>query len=205
MMSIFNNDMYSMGGYLWIRRFHYGAVTTVLTLTLLGMGACTSKPSPQDRQTVSASAAPLELTAGELDRVSAAGVAVDVDVLAMVKGQFGQADTDVMTGVVAVGPQVIGYGFGSGEAVVCCGEDSELVLETTASGVGDYVFADTHTVYAGDGTTKYGLTQGVVLALSGPSRAELIAATADYINAVRQAPPSTYLPSVANPTSQAAR
>lgn len=140
-----------------------------------------------------------------MSRVSAAGVSVEIDSFAQVSGQFGAADTDVMTGIVALGPTTIGYGFGRGEAIVCCGDNSEVFLDMTASGAGDYVFTDTYTAYGSDGVKKFGLSQGVALALSGPSREELVAGTRDYIDQLALAPPSTYRPSTDLFMSQAAR
>ncbi len=129
-----------------------------------------------------------------MDQVSAAGVGVDLDVAALASGQFGETDTNAITGVVANGPRVIGYGFGSGEAIACCGDDADVQLDVTASGEGEYVFSDTYTAYGSDGVRKFGVAQGIVLALSGPSREELVAATKDYLDQIALAPPSTYRP-----------
>ena len=146
---------------------------------------------------------PTILTALDMDRVSAAGVSVEIESSALVSGSSGQANTDVITGVVALGPKQVGYGFGAGEAVACCGGDGDVQLDITASGMGDYVFEDTHTVYGSDGVTKFGISQGIVLVLSGPSREELVAATKGYISQLQLAPPSTYQPSTDLSASQA--
>lgn len=148
---------------------------------------------------------PIELSARDMSRVSAAGVTVEMDSSALTFGQYGDTDTDVMTGIVNIGPRTIGYGFGSGEAFACCGDEADVHLDMTASGTGDYVFTDTHTVYGGDGVTKFGLSHGIVLALSGPSREELAAATRDYLDQLSMAGPSTYQPSTGHFTSEAAK
>ena len=178
----------------WVHRAHMSPATSALTLVLLATGACTPVDSSKRVQLKTADHPPIQLTAFVMDRISAAGVSVEMDSSAMVSGQFGQADTDVMTGIVGLGPNVIGYGFGSGEAVACCGDDSEVQLDMTASGAGDYVFAETHTAYGGNGITKFGVAQGIVLALSGPSREALESATRDYVSQLALAPPSTRQP-----------
>ena len=187
------------------RRAHNPSAISFVVFTFLATNACTPSGSPTPLKPRTASHSPIQLTSYDMDRVSAAGVSVEMDSSALVSGHFGQADTDVMTGIVSLGPNVIGYGFGSGEGIACCGEDSEVQLDMTASGAGDYVFADTHMVYGGDGVTKVGVAQGIVLALSGPSRDELAAATKDYIGHLAQAPPSTYRPSTGHSAQRAAR
>lgn len=186
-------------------RAHNPSTISFVAFTLLATSACTPSSSPTPLKPSTASHSPIQLTSYDLDRVSAAGVSIEMDSSALVSGQFGQADTDVMTGIVSLGPKVIGYGFGSGEGVACCGEKSEVQLDMTASGTGDYVFADTHMVYGGDGVTKVGVAQGIVLALSGPSRDELAAATKHYIGQLAKAPPSTYRPSNGHSAQKAAR
>ena len=131
----------------------------------------------------------IALTETELDGVSAAGVGVDVETMAFATGQFGQTATDLVTGIVANGPVVIGYGFGVGEAIACCGPDAEVRLGTSLSGTGDYVFQDSFTAYGDHGGLKSGVTNGLVLALSGLPREVLAAATRDYISKVHMAPP----------------
>ncbi|MEZ5934151.1 MAG: hypothetical protein R3F54_19880 [Alphaproteobacteria bacterium] len=168
----------------------YGTVTAIVLTT----SACTPIGPFEPEAPRTAERQPVELSAYQMDRVSAAGVSVDITTSGLAKGQYGEVSTDVLTGIVGLGPRQIGYGFGSGDAVACCGDDSEVVLDTTASGTGDYVFTDTYTAYGGDGVTKTGVTQGIVLVLSGPSREELVAATREYLDQVMLAPPSTYRP-----------
>lgn len=189
----------------WAHRIYISSAMSALTAVLLTIGACTPNHSSENAKPGTTSHLPIILTAFDMDRVSAAGVSVEMDSFALVSGEFGQTDTDVITGVVALGPKQIGYGFGTGEAVACCGDDSEVLLDMTASGTGDYVFADTHTVYGSDGVTKFGISQGIVLALSGPSREELVAATKGYISQLALAPPSTYQPNTDLIASQATK
>jgi hypothetical protein len=162
--------------------------------SVLAAGACAPAGSSALSAARTVDGQPIELTALQMERVSAAGVSVEITTSGLAKGQYGDVNTDVLTGIIGVGPRQIGYGFGSGEAVACCGDDSEVVLDTTAFGTGDYVFEDSYTAYGGDGVRKTGVTQGLVLALSGPSRDELVAVTRDYLDQLMLAPPSTYRP-----------
>lgn len=177
----------------------------LVMMPLLTVGACTNAGASDRVSPATAAPQPMALTVAELDRVTAAGVSVDIETLAFATGQFGQTETDLVTGVVSRGPLVLGYGFGSGEAVACCGPDAEVRLDTIATGTGSYVFEDTFTAYANNGGVKSGITNGLVLALSGLPRDVLAAATQHYISKI-SVPPSSYSyhPSVEFPSPQLA-
>jgi hypothetical protein len=167
-----------------------------LILCLL-LGAChPGKLQESQASPISASAGtgPIELGAFEMASITAAGVSVDLDVTAFAKGPLAKTDTDVLTGIVTHGPYVIGYGFGQGEALACCDPASEVFVNTTASGTGDYVFTDSFAGYGGYGDMKFGVTNGLVLAISGPSREDLVRATEGFMSDVRQTRPEVMRP-----------
>ncbi|MGI9416828.1 MAG: hypothetical protein ACR2RA_03205 [Geminicoccaceae bacterium] len=180
-------------------------LSIAMAISIAAHSGCTPSNSSGQTGRNAIDRPPMELSAFDMSRVSAAGVSVGMDSSALISGQYGDTDTDVMTGIVTRGPRTIGYGFGSGEAFACCGDDADVLLDMTASGTGDYVFTDTHTVYGGNGVTKFGISQGIVLALSGPSHQELVAATRDYIDQLNLAPQTTYQPRTDLFASQAAK
>jgi hypothetical protein len=120
-------------------------------------------------------AEPQVLTDSALDAVTAAGVLVDVSSVANAIGDHTIADTSAYTSVRTKGLFEIGVGFSDGAAAACCGEESDVVLDSTAVGAGDLVYGKTYTVefrgatYTVDGGLgyfAYGYTAAFLLAIS---------------------------------------
>ena len=126
---------------------------------------------------------PQVLADSELDAVTAAGVLVAVSSVAHAVGDHIVADTSSYTSVRG-GPLIeVGVGFSDGYATACCGEDSDVVLDSTAIGVGDLVYGKTYTVEFGGaiytvdggfGYFAYGYTAAFLLAISFEEGYELV-------------------------------
>ena len=110
-----------------------------------------------------------------LDAVTAAGVLVAVDSVAIAVGDHIVADTGAYTSVRTEGLFEVGVGFSDGYAAACCSDESDVLLDSTAVGAGDLVFGKTYTVefrgaaYAVDGGFAYfayGYTGAFLLAIS---------------------------------------
>jgi hypothetical protein len=118
---------------------------------------------------------PQVLTDSELDAVTASGVLVNVSSVASAFGDHIVADTNAYTSVRG-GPFIeVGVGFSDGYAAACCGEESDVVLDSAAIGAGDLVYGKTYTVefrgatYAVGGGFNhfaYGYTAAFLLAIS---------------------------------------
>jgi hypothetical protein len=118
---------------------------------------------------------PQVLPDSALDAVTAAGVLVDVDSVAYAIGDHTVADTSAYTSVRSKGLFEVGIGFSDGFAAACCGEESDVVLDSTAVGAGDLVYSRTYTVEfrgaaytvdGGFGYFAYGYTGAFLLAVS---------------------------------------
>ena len=128
-------------------------------------------------------AEPQALADSELDAVTAAGVLVAVSSVAHAVGDHIVADTSSYTSVRG-GPLIeVGVGFSDGYATACCGEESDVVLDSTAVGVGDLVYGKTYTVEfrgatytvdGGFGYFAYGYTGAFLLAISFEEGYELV-------------------------------
>jgi hypothetical protein len=120
-------------------------------------------------------AEPRVLADSALDAVTASGVLVSVNSIANAIGDHIVANTGAYTSVRG-GPLVeVGVGFSDGYAAACCGEESDVLLDSTAVGAGDLVYGKTYTVefrgatYAvGGGFSHfaYGYTAAFLLAVS---------------------------------------
>jgi hypothetical protein len=118
--------------------------------------------------TTSASLAdePTVLSDLELDAVTAAGVFVDVNSFVAGIGNRTRTLTDADTFAVTGERYDLGVGLTLGHAYACCGEDADVEVGSTASGVGDIVRRGTRTFKADDGVSAEGLSAGYVIALS---------------------------------------
>ena len=121
-----------------------------------------------------------------LDAVTAAGVLVAVDSVANAVGDHVVADTSSFTSVRGGDLVEVGVGFSDGYATACCGEDSDVVLDSTAVGVGDLVYGKTYTVEfrgatytvdGGFGYFAYGYTAAFLLAVSFEDGFEMVRQT----------------------------
>jgi hypothetical protein len=128
-------------------------------------------------------AEPQVLADSELDAVTAAGVLVDVSSVAQAVGDQIVADTGAYT-VVRGEPIVqLGIGFTEAYASACCGEESDVVVNSMAVGAGDIVHGRKYTVEfrgatynVGKGFShfSYGYSAAFVLAISSEDGFEML-------------------------------
>ncbi|MGH6918612.1 MAG: hypothetical protein ACREJ0_13025 [Geminicoccaceae bacterium] len=120
-------------------------------------------------------AEPQVLADRALDAVTASGVLVNVSSVASAIGDHVVADTSSYTSVDGRHPIEVGIGFSDGYATACCGEESDVALDSTAVGAGDRVYGKTYTVEfrgaaytvgGGFGDFAYGYTAAFLLAVS---------------------------------------
>jgi hypothetical protein len=118
--------------------------------------------------TTSASLAdePTVLSDLQLDAVTAAGVLADVNSFATGFGNRVLPLTDAETFAVTGKSYDLAVGLTLGHAYACCGEEADVDVGSTASGVGDIVRRGTRTLKADDGISAEGLSAGYVVALS---------------------------------------
>jgi len=85
-------------------------------------------------------AGPRPLTDAEMDGVTAAGIAVEVDVYARARGHIAHTRTAsrALTRIVE-GRIQVGAGFAEGQAYACCGSGSSVAVGSSAAGAGDVV------------------------------------------------------------------
>jgi hypothetical protein len=126
---------------------------------------------------------PRVLADSELDVVTAAGVLVSVESIANAVGDHLVAGTSAYTSVRTKDLIEVGVGFSDGYAAACCGEESDVVLDSTAVGAGDLVYSKTYTVefrgatYAAGGGFNhfsYGHTAAFLLAISFEDGFEMV-------------------------------
>jgi hypothetical protein len=131
-------------------------------------------------------AEPQVLADSALDAVTAAGVLVDVSSVARAVGDHIVADTDAYSSIRTERLVEVGVGFSDGYAAACCGQESDVVLDSTALGAGDRVYSTTYTVefrgatYAVDGGFTYfayGYTGAFLLAISFEDGLEILRQT----------------------------
>jgi hypothetical protein len=106
------------------------------------------------------------LTDSELDAVTAAGVAVDVNSLAAAFGDRTRTLTDADTFTIVGNSFDLGVGLTLGHAYGCCGEQADVVLGSSALGAGEIVRQGTRVLKYDDGYAAEGLSSGYVIALS---------------------------------------
>jgi hypothetical protein len=118
---------------------------------------------------------PRVLANSELDAITAAGVLVNVESVANAIGDHIVAGTSAHTSVRGGPLFQVGVGFSDGYAAACCGEESDVLLDSTAVGAGDLVYGKTYTVEfrgatytvgGGFNHFAYGYTAAFLLAIS---------------------------------------
>jgi hypothetical protein len=131
-------------------------------------------------------AEPQVLADHQLDAVTAAGVLVAVNSVANAVGDHVVADTSSFTSARSGHLVEVGVGFSDGYATACCGQESDVVLDSTAVGAGDLVYGRTYTVefrgaiYTVDngfGYFAYGYTAAFLLAVSFEDAFEMVQQT----------------------------
>jgi hypothetical protein len=113
-------------------------------------------------------------------------VLVDVNSTANAVGDHIAADTSAFTFVRTDRPIEVGVGFSDGYAAACCGDESDVALDSTAVGAGDLVYGRTYTVefrgatYAVGGGFNhfaYGYAAAFLLAISFEDAFEMVQQT----------------------------
>jgi hypothetical protein len=117
----------------------------------------------------SAAAEPMELTAAQLDQVTAAGVAVAVDVFAQAIGAAAETYTTTLTDAFSNPWLSVAFGIGVGQAYACCGPDAEVAVGTTVAGTGGHTAGGSFEQTHDDGVYAVGITTGWVMTVSAPS------------------------------------
>lgn len=111
-------------------------------------------------------AGPTVLADSQLDSVTAAGVLVDVNSIAVALGDFAHAQTDANTFAFSGKYLDLGVGITEGRAFACCGEDADVEVGSAVLGVGDIVHGAAYSIEHDGLPRAYGLSAGFVVALS---------------------------------------
>jgi hypothetical protein len=106
------------------------------------------------------------LTDRDLDAVTAAGVAVDVNSLAAAFGDRTRTLTDADTFTVAGKSFDLGVGLTLAHAYGCCGEEADVEVGSSALGAGEIVRHGTRALKYDDGYSAQGLAAGYVIVLT---------------------------------------
>jgi hypothetical protein len=106
------------------------------------------------------------LADSELDAVTAAGVAVDVNSVAAAVGDATRTFTDANTSVIDGKSLDLGIGLTTGKAFACCGEGADVAFGSVVNGVGDIVQRGIRAIKYDDGVSVDGLSAGFVIAVS---------------------------------------
>jgi hypothetical protein len=103
-------------------------------------------------------AEPRLLMQHEMDAITAAGVAIEVDAFAHAIGSVASTRTDARA--VATRPAEgieVGAGFAEGQALACCGTGSSVTVGSSATGAGDVVYGNSVSrVFHGAGLSEDG-------------------------------------------------
>ena len=102
----------------------------------------------------------------DLDAVTAAGVFVDVDSIAVGRGDRTRLLTEADTFAVVGDKFDLGVGITFGHGFACCGEEADVEVGSTVLGVGDLVHRGTRILKHDDGVAAQGLSAGYVVAVS---------------------------------------
>jgi hypothetical protein len=129
------------------------------------------------------------LTDRDLDAVTAAGLAVDVNSIAAAFGDRTRTLTDADTFTVVGKSFDLGVGLTLAHGYGCCGDEADVEVGSSALGVGQIVHRGTRALGYDDGHSAQGLAAGYVIALSfkEPLLRELRPALADAANGLRAA------------------
>jgi hypothetical protein len=115
---------------------------------------------------VSVAGEPQVLSDLELESITAAGVLVDVNSIAAAFGDSTRALTDAHTSVLDGKNFDVGFGFTTGQALACCGEEADVDVGSAVFGAGDIVYYGTRAFKADGGGGAAGLSAGLVVAVS---------------------------------------
>ncbi len=102
----------------------------------------------------------------ELDRVTAAGVFLDVNSFAAASGDRTRTFTDADTFTIAGKSFDLAVGFTLGQALACCGEEADVEVGSAVLGVGDIVQGAQQAVKNHNGHLARGVSAGFVVAVS---------------------------------------
>jgi hypothetical protein len=111
-------------------------------------------------------AGPKVLSALELDAVTAGAIAVNVSSVAAAFGDLTHTDTEAKTFAFDGENVDLGVGRTVGQALACCGEEADVEVGSAVFGMGDIVHSSTRAVKHGTRLLVYGLSVGVVVAVS---------------------------------------
>jgi hypothetical protein len=101
-----------------------------------------------------------------MDSVTAAGVLVEVSSFATAIGDGAHTRTDANTFVFGGKYLDLGVGITRGRAAACCGEDADVEVASAVLGIGDIVHGVVHGVERDGPLLAYGLSVGLVVAVS---------------------------------------
>jgi hypothetical protein len=102
----------------------------------------------------------------ELQRVTAAGVFVDVSSIATAFGGRAHTVTNANTFVVKGKWLDLGIGVTAGQALACCGEEADVEVKSAVLGRGDSVYGGARVLRYDDGIASHGSSAGFVVAVS---------------------------------------
>jgi hypothetical protein len=145
------------------------SAATVVVLSLATSACAAPEPATMvasDMKSARGSSEPTVLADLQLDSVTAAGVLVDVSSIAAALGDSGDARTGANTFVVGGEYLDVGVGTTMGQALACCGENADVEVGSTASGIGDIAHGIAHGIEHHGRGLAYGFSFGFVLALS---------------------------------------
>jgi hypothetical protein len=119
-------------------------------------------------------AQPKVLSNSELDAITAAGILVEVDSFSMAIGDVGRARTDAKTFAFGGRYVDLGVGITRGQALACCGEEADVEVGSEVLGIGDLVQGVTHAVEHDGLLLAFGLSAGLVIAVSFDDRPAML-------------------------------
>lgn len=136
---------------------------TIVLLSTLALGATTAVALAES--SLSAKAAPLELTASQMDAVTAGTAGAVVISTAYAVGD--STHTSTQTRTTAHGGEKVDVAVGTGvsRALACCGSGTDAGAQTVVGGSGSRVFGRTHSIQRSNDHIAVAVSVGWVVAI----------------------------------------